>query len=88
MTNPRGLGVWDNILYLCDDGLKIYDVTDKSRVDQNLKAQIKGFDAFDVIPYSFNNKKYVMVIGSDGLYQFDVTNTAAPVQLSKITVNK
>lgn len=88
MKNPRGLGVWDNTVYLCDDGLKIFDVTDKARVDQNLKAQIKGFDTFDVIPYSFNNKKYLMVIGADGLYQFDVTNTAAPVQLSKITVNK
>lgn len=88
MKNPRGLGVWDNSLYLCDDGLKIFDVTDKNKVDQNLKAQIKGFDTFDVIPYGFNNNKYLMVIGADGLYQFDVTDAANPKELSKITVTK
>ena len=88
MTNPRGLGVWDNTLYLCDEGLKIFNVTDKTKVDQNLKTQIKGFDTFDVIPYGFNNKKYLMVIGADGLYQFDVTDAANPKELSKITVNK
>lgn len=88
MTNPRGLGVWDNILYLCDDGFKIFDVTDKNKVDQNLKTQIKGFDTFDVIPYGYNDKKYVMVIGADGLYQFDVTDAAKPKELSKITVSK
>ena len=89
MKNPRGLSVWDNIVYLCDDGLKIYDATEKNKIDQNLKAQIKGFDTFDVIPYySVNNKKYLMVIGSDGLYQFDVNDPASPKELSKITVNK
>ena len=88
MKNPRGLGVWDNTLYLCDDGLKIFDVTDKNKVDQNLKTQIKGFDAADVIPYGLNDKKYLMVIGADGLYQFDVTNAASPKELSRITVNK
>ncbi len=88
MKNPRGLGVWDNSLYLCDDGLKIFDATDKNKVDQNLKAQIKGFDTFDVIPYGFNNKKYLMVIGADGFYQFDVTDATNPKELSKITVNK
>jgi hypothetical protein len=88
MTNPRGLGVWDNTLYLCDDGFKIFDVTDKNKVDQNLKTQIKGFDTFDVIPYGYNDKKYVMIIGADGLYQFDVTDAKNPKELSKITVNK
>ncbi len=88
MKNPRGLGIWDNTLYLCDDGFKIFDVTEKHKVDQNLKTQIKGFDAFDVIPYLFGNKKYVMVIGADGLYQFDVTDTANPKELSKILVTK
>ncbi|MBL7815854.1 MAG: hypothetical protein JNL70_12640 [Saprospiraceae bacterium] len=89
MENPRGLSVWDNTLYLCDAGLKIFDATDKDRVDQNLKTQIKGFDTFDVIPYAYNNnKKYLMVIGADGLYQFDVTDNTKPIQLSKILVNK
>ena len=58
------------------------------KVDQNLKTQIKGFEAADVIPYGLNDKKYLMVIGANGLYQFDVTNAASPKELSRITVNK
>ncbi len=88
MVNPRGLGVWGDDLYLCDDGLKIFNVADKNKIDQNLKAQIKGFDTFDVIPYSYNNKKHLMVIGADGFYQFDVSNPTTPVQISKIAVSK
>lgn len=88
MVSPKGLSVWDNILYLCDDGLKIYDVTDKTAVDKNLKAHITGFDAFDVIPYEFGNKRIVMVIGKDGLFQFDVTDPTKPKELCKINVVK
>ena len=88
MKSPKGLSVWDNILYLCDDGLKIYDVTNKTAVDSNLKSHITGFETFDVIPYDFNNKRHVMVIGKDGLFQFDVTDPTKPKELSKISVMK
>jgi hypothetical protein len=88
MVSPKGLSVWDNLLYLCDDGLKIYDVTDKNAVDKNLKAHITGFDTFDVIPYEFDNKRIVMVIGKDGLFQFDVTDPTKPKELCKISVVK
>ena len=88
MQSPKGLSVWDNILYLCDDGLKIYDVKDKTTVDKNLKSHITGFETFDVIPYDFNNKRHVMVIGKDGLFQFDVTDPTKPKELSKISVTK
>jgi hypothetical protein len=86
MVSPKGLSVWDNILYLCDDGLKIYDVTDKNAVDKNLKAHISGFESFDVIAYELANKRHVMVIGKGGLIQFDVTDPSKPKQLSKIDV--
>ena len=76
------------MLYLCDDGLKIYDVTDKNAVDKNLKSHITGFDTFDVIPYEFNQKRIIMVIGKDGLFQFDVTDPTKPKELSKISVVK
>ena len=88
MTSPKGLSIWDNMLYLCDDGLKIYDVTNKLTIDQNLKSHIKGFDTYDVIPYEVGNRRNLMVIGADGLYQFDVTDAANPKQLSKIGVVK
>lgn len=88
MLSPKGLSVWDDMLYLCDDGLKIYDVKDKTAVDKNLKSHITGFETFDVIPYDFNNKRHLMVIGKDGLFQFDVSDPTKPKEVSKINVTK
>jgi hypothetical protein len=88
MVSPKGLSVWGDMLYLCDDGLKIYDVKDKNAVDKNLKAHITGFETFDVIAYEQNNRRNVMVIGKDGLFQFDVTDPTKPKELSKIGVGK
>jgi hypothetical protein len=86
MVSPKGLSVWDNMLYLCDDGLKIYDVTDKNAVDKNLKSHITGFETFDVIAYELNSKRHLIVVGKDGLFQFDVTDPTKPKELSKILV--
>lgn len=88
MKNPKGLSILDNILYLCDDGFKIYDVTNTNDVDKNLKAHIAGFDTYDVIAYNNGKQKVAMVIGKDGFYQFDVTNASLPKELSKIPVVK
>jgi hypothetical protein len=88
MKNPRGLSVWDKMVYLCDDGLKIYDATDRDKLPANLKAHIAGFDTFDVIAYEYTGKKYLMVIGKDGFYQFDVTDPTKPKEVSKIPVTK
>lgn len=90
MKNPRGLSILDNNLYLCDDGLKIFDVTNASDIDKNQKAQIANFDTYDVISFFNNNgkQKVAMVIGKDGFFQFDVTNPEQPKELSKIAVNR
>jgi hypothetical protein len=88
MKNPRGLSVLDKTLYLCDDGFKIYDVTNANEVDKNLKAHIAGFDTYDVIVYYNGKQKVAMVIGKDGFYQFDVTSSSQPKELSKIPVVK
>jgi hypothetical protein len=92
MKQPKGLSILENTLYLCDDGLKIFDVTKWETIDQNLKTHIKGFDAYDVISFSetANNvkQKVAMVIGADGFTQLDVTNPLLPKELSKIPVLK
>jgi hypothetical protein len=92
MKQPKGLSILENTLYLCDDGLKIFDVTKWETIDQNLKAHIKGFDSYDVISFSENvnnvKQKVAMVIGADGFTQLDVTNPLAPKELSKILVVK
>jgi hypothetical protein len=92
MTKPKGLSILDNMLYLCDDGLKIYDVTKWDNIDQNLKAHITGFDTYDVISFFENanniKQRVAMVIGKDGFTQLDVTNPAAPKELSRISVSQ
>lgn len=69
MFNPHGLGIDNNNLFICDGeaGLKIYDASDIYDIDNNLKAQYGNIHALDVIP--LNN--VLMMIGDDGLYQYD-----------------
>jgi hypothetical protein len=89
MKNPRGLSVMENTLYLCDEGFKIFDVTNSDDVDKKQKAHIANFDTFDVIAfYKTDKQKVAMVIGKDGFYQFDVTIAEQPKELSKIPVVK
>jgi hypothetical protein len=72
MTGPYGLGLDGSILFVTegDAGLKIFDVSDVAKIDQNMIQHLQGFNAFDVIP----NKGTLILVGEDGLYQFDYTN--------------
>lgn len=71
MTSPKGLGIDQKTLFVCDDGLKVYDVKDVMKIDENLKKHFKaGFDGYDVIPY--NN--VLMMIADDGIHQYDYSN--------------
>jgi hypothetical protein len=85
MTNPHGLGIDDKTLFICDgdDGLKAYDATDINKIDQNQIAHYKDINAMDVIP--FNN--ILMMIGHDGIFQFDYSNPKDIKLLSKIEVS-
>jgi hypothetical protein len=88
MKQPKGLSVMDKVVYLCDEGLKILNVEKPN--DISTLAHLKGFDTYDVIAYKRNNdaQKVLLVIGADGLYQFDVTDSSKPKELSKIQVVK
>ena len=68
MENPRGLGVDGNLLFVCDNGLKVYDITKKD--DIKLLKYFDDIDAYDVIP--FNN--LLLLIGDDGLFQYRYEN--------------
>ena len=63
MTMPLGLGIDGDILFLCDDGLKVYDVSDVQNI-----VLLNHFDisAFDVIPLG----EILLVVADDGLYQY------------------
>ena len=78
MQGPQGLGVEGNLLFVCDNGLKVYDITDKS--DLRL-LQYFDIKATDVIP----NGDRLLVIGDDGLYQYHYDGSELSL-LSKISV--
>lgn len=84
MHNPHGLGVDDPVLFICDgnDGLKIYDATDKLNIDKNLIKHYKNIHAYDAIP--FNN--VLMLIGEDGIFQYDYSDLNNISLLSHIQV--
>jgi hypothetical protein len=72
MTGPYGLGIDGNTLFVTegDDGLKIFDVSDVAKIDQNMIQHLQGFNAYDVIPFNGT----LILTGNDGLYQFDYSN--------------
>ena len=78
MTNPYGLGIDRNLLFVCDDGLKVYDATDVTNLQ--LKHHFK-INAYDVIP----DDGRLLVIGSDGFYQYTYNDNSIEL-LSKIDV--
>jgi hypothetical protein len=85
MDEPYGLGIDDSILFVCDgsSGLKIYDVTDKLHITDNLIVQFRDIQAYNAIPFN----DILMLIGDDGLYQYDYSDIKDIEQLSTIPVN-
>ncbi|MEN0006468.1 MAG: hypothetical protein AAF798_20110 [Bacteroidota bacterium] len=85
MHNPHGLSVAKDHLYICenDQGLKVFDASEWQKIAERMVAHVKGFQAYDII--ALGNKNLAMVIGSDGLYQFDITDPAAPKELSVLS---
>lgn len=84
MTNPRGLGVNNGKLFLCDgpDGMKIFDAANPENL--TMKYHFKGFETFDVIP----RDNAVLVIGADGFFQYSYNEAMELSFLSKIAVVK
>lgn len=82
MQNPHGLGIDGSNLFICegDFGLKVFDATDPKEV--KLRKHIKDMRTFDVIP----NNKLLLVVGQDGLYQYDYAEADTLKLLSKISI--
>jgi hypothetical protein len=87
MYKPKGLSVYDNKLFLCDEkaGMKIFDVTDKEAISNNRLSVIQGNTFFEVIHIS---PIEIMVIGPDGIFQYNVEDAESPILLSHIEVLK
>ena len=86
MTNPHGLGIDKNILFICDgsDGLKIFDATNPDNITARQLAHYPGINATDIIPF----ENIAIVIGTDGLYQYDYSTLTNIKLLSKINISK
>jgi hypothetical protein len=84
MTNPHGLGIDNDILFLCDGeaGLKIYNAADKMKLHENLLARYPDNRAFDVIPLD----GVLMMVGDSGIYQYDYKVLTDIKLLSKIKI--
>jgi len=86
MYNPHGLGIDQGILFICDGdaGLKVYDATDINAIDKNLLKHYGTVQAFDVIPV--RSTKVLIMIGTDGLYQYNYSNAEDIQLISEIPV--
>ncbi len=84
MQHPHGLGIDNGTLFLCEGrfGLKVFDASSPYAIDRNLLRHFTGFHAFDVIPLG----NLLLMIGEDGLYQYDYSNPQSLRLLSKITI--
>lgn len=86
MTNPHGLGIEHGILFICegDAGLKVFNANDVYSISDNLIAYFGDIHAFDVIPYNDN----LILVGEDGLYQFDYSDPENIHFLSMIPISR
>ncbi len=83
LTFPRGLGLYGNFLFVCDDEIKVFDVTDPTA--SKLTISIKR-DAFDVII----RNDLLIAIGENGLYQYrlshEIGSEVSAEELSTINI--
>ena len=84
MTKPKGLGIDNGTLFICDDGLKVFNASEPQKIMASQLAHYKGMEGYDVIP--FNN--ILMMIAEDGLYQYDYSDVNKIQQISKIKIGK
>lgn len=86
MKNPHGLGKSGDLLFICDGsaGLKIYDASDPAAIENHLISAYSGINAYDVIPLG----NILVMIGDDGLYQYNYSDIQKISLLSTISVEK
>jgi hypothetical protein len=82
MDSPYGLGIDKGKLFICEgtNGLKVLNATNSLDIKQ--LQHFKEMNTFDVIPLNGT----LMVIGKDGLYQYDYSDINNLKLLSKIAV--
>ena len=85
MVNPHGLGKDGNLLFICDGaaGLKIFDAEDPKTISSHMIYAYPAIHAYDVIPLG----SILVLIGDNGLYQYDYSNVNSISLLSNIPIS-
>ena len=82
MTHPQGLGIDGETLFICDGdaGLKVLDAKDPLNIETiEVFADVKNYD---VIPLN----GLLLMIGADGLYQYDYSDTQNLKLISTLSI--
>jgi hypothetical protein len=84
MQNPHGLGLAGGVLYICEGqyGFKSFDAKDVTKVGDMPLEHLKQLNSTDVIP----GPKSLIVIGENGVCQYDYSDKAKLKLLSCISV--
>ena len=69
MIQPKGLGIYNDYLIICDDEVKIFDISDPENMVFSTSINVSGFDVI------IKNDDLI-VVAKDGLYQYRLDNTA------------
>jgi len=79
MQSPRGLAIRNDTLWVCDNGLKIFDVSNKLNI-----AQLHHFN--DLVAYDLIlDKNRALVIGETGFVQYKLASDTI-IKLSEINI--
>ncbi|MEO0468221.1 MAG: hypothetical protein AAF206_01275 [Bacteroidota bacterium] len=86
MTNPHGVGVDQSVLFIADGeaGLRVFDAKDPINSGNKKLAHFPDMQGFDVIPYEGT----LIMIGADGVAQYDYTDPKDIKLLSTIPVTR
>ncbi|MGB0274767.1 MAG: LVIVD repeat-containing protein [Flavobacteriaceae bacterium] len=78
LISPKGLGLYGNYLIVCDDEIKIFDISNpkESKLINAIDKQ-----AFDVII----RENTLIAIGENGLYQYSLQTTNEGVDFSELS---
>lgn len=85
MQNPHGLALAGNVLYLCEGkyGFKSFNAADVFEIGNNRLEHLQNLNSTDVIP----GPKSLIVIGEDGVCQYDYSDKSKLKLLSCISRN-
>jgi len=67
MISPKGLSLYNDYLIVCDDEVKIFDVSDPNAMSFVKSIDVQGFDVII-------RNNHLIIIGENGLYQYSLDN--------------